>query len=256
MDTSAKVSANPLYEQYIATAGFSTVDATATINVSAANFSRVFSFTTNDNTVQDVSYSVDICYGVSGTSVFNNIPFSKATVLSGDVNPAITNPAFRTVASDYIRYIAKSITGGYSLTDIFTNQADLVASVTTIDPVVQSNFNSLIPTTATYKTFSSGDAYAMSTKQLLDGILSVSGSTRSDQLIQDLGQQSAAHATSGGFNDRFPYYITLFPGDVIAVRLTYTPANGTGQPATNPNGKRLGPNPIGNRTYKIFLQMV
>jgi hypothetical protein len=57
-----------------------------------------------------------------------------------------------------------------------------------------------------------------------------------------------------GFSTK-KYWVIFHPGDVMAIRLNYLPKNGSGNNASNDSGV-LGGNPIYNRSYKIYLNML
>ena len=64
-------------------------------------------------------------------AVFADISFSESVVHSGNINSSYTDP--QQIKNDYVRDTAKQITGGYNSADIFSNYAELVSNVSTLD---------------------------------------------------------------------------------------------------------------------------
>jgi hypothetical protein len=263
MDISTNIKVVPVFQSFDQTnLGFVDVSATAIIDVSAVNFSKLFKFVSNDITFDDYP-NQDITYGVGNVSCFN-VSFSKATVISGWANPATQYLTNTSIAADYIRNIAKEITGGgYALADIFANQTEIVNGIVNLDASLNSNMNQKIITNATGPYFgmltypdNSNNLFTTACKQLLDGLLSSTGTKRGQNFLADLNLQSKNNLTNIdaiGDNET-TYYIKFEPGDILAVRIAYVPKNGNGVPAGNP-GNYLGINPLYTRSYKVFLRM-
>jgi hypothetical protein len=264
MDISTNIRVVPLFQTFDQTnLGFIPVNATAIIDVSANNFSKLFKFNSNDITFDDYP-NQDIRYGVENQTPFN-IPFSKATVISGWANPATPFLSNTSIAADYIRKLAKDITGGYALADIFSNQTEIVNGIVNLDASLNQILNQKITTNYTTYAYNGGmltypdnsnNIFTTSCKQLLDGLLSRAGTTRGLQFLNDLSQQSYNNLMNTGLNadDETTFYIKFEPGDILAVRIAYVPKNGDGVPAGNP-GNYLGTNLLFTRSYKVFLRM-
>jgi hypothetical protein len=216
--------------------------------------------------------------GIPGVNPFTNISFSNANIHSGFANPALSYVSNTSLYQDYIRYTAKAITGGYALSDIFVNEMDLLKGVGGIDASFNTSFKTLLNNFSNCENSSSlmnseqpGYPYVVSCKTLVDNLLkdatSVTNSARGIKFLSDLQVQSnqrsayeasVANNTSYGINfsgfAENTYWVIFQPGDVMAVRLTYSPQNGSGNPAVT-DGKQLGSNKIYDRSYKIYLRM-
>ena len=286
MDAATSFTTPAIFEEVTANAGFSPVNAVGTLNVSANNFSRLFYIKTNDlDTLTDVD-SNNFSYGVIGTQALNvsggvnpfvNISFSNANIHSGFANPAVAYVNNTSLYQDYVRYTAKAITGGYALSDIFGNEMELLKGVGAIDASFNSSFRTLLNNFSNCENTSNGLVvgqpgypYVISCKSLVDNLLkdaTNSNSSRGRRFLSDLqtqsDQRSAYEASLGSNNlsdinfsgfDQNTYWVIFQPGDVMAVRLTYTPKNGSGYPAVT-NEKQLGSNKLYDRSYKIYLRM-
>jgi len=290
MDVNVSFSVDAIFEKVLSNVGLSPVDAVATLNVSHANFSRLFYFKTNDldninnenDPINNVSYGVigTPTLGVTdGVNPFYDISYSKANVHAGFANPALAYTGNTSVYQDYVRFTAKSITGGYALSDIFSNERDLLQGVGLMDPRFNSSFTELLKNASDCENTSGGMnsipakyPYVLSCKTLVDNLLSDATNTtansssfiRGQKFLADLKAQSDAYSYNlsnvsdynvnlSGFAGN-TYWVVFHPGDVMAVRLTYTPKNGSGNPAVT-DGKQLGTNTIAGRSYKIYLRM-
>jgi hypothetical protein len=263
MNVSVNFGVLPAFQPYLeaeGTDGFIDVSASAYIKTSPENFSRLFTFEANDATFANYP-DQDISYGIDNASTLFNISFSHALVKNGWANAATQYLNNTSVNADYIRYTAKAITGGYALTDIFQNEEELIKGVNNMDPSFNLLLNQNISTH--YNNFSttygmgrypdaSSNPYVVSCKHLLDGLLANASTTRGNQFLEDLQAQSEEYANISGDATR-KYYIKFHPGDVLAVRLSYTPKNGNDSVAGEV-GNLLGDNKLYTRSYKMFIQ--
>jgi hypothetical protein len=245
------------YEEASGASGFIDVSATAYITAPANNFSRLFQFESNDTTFTNYP-DQDISYGIDNASTVFNIAFSQALIKNGWANAATQLQNNTTVDQDYIRYTAKAITGGYALTDIFRNEAELIQGVDGMDVSFNKLLNNNISTH--YHNFSttngmglfpdsSNNQYVLACKHLLDGLLTNASTPRGTRFLDDLERQSIN--VSGDANRK--YYIWFQEGDVLAIRLAYDPKNGNNTVAGEA-GNLLGDNKLYTRTYKMFIQ--
>jgi hypothetical protein len=292
MNATATFGKSPGFEEVQKIDGFAAVDAVGILNVSASNFSRVFYFKTDDldtlTTTSPLTYGVlgNASRGVQGTNPFetfaNYLPYSNSQIYSGFANPASDLIDNTFLYQDYIRYTAKSITGGYALSDIFSNEQELLAGVGTMDPSfnqdLATKLNNASNAEAPYSSFSNalGENYnhLISCKTLIDNLLNdatnvdatnISSYVRGQQFLRDLKKQSNDYSASinnasgnvsfNGFSSN-TYWVIFQPGDVMAVRLNYVPKNGSGSVVRDTNGELLGSNKIYERSYKIYLKMV
>jgi hypothetical protein len=260
MNVSVTFNTLPVFQPYTEASGvqgFVDVSATAYITAPAENFSRLFTFESNDTTFVDYP-NQDISYGIDNASTLFNISFSQALIKNGWANAASAFQNNTSLDEDYVRYTAKAITGGYALSDIFQNESELIQGVDVLD----TSFNKLLNTNISthYHNFSttygmgrfpdsSNNAYVLACKHLLDGLLANASTPRGTLFLDDLEAQSIN--TSGDATRK--YYIKFHPGDVLAVRLAYEPQNGNNQVAGSA-GNLLGDNKLYTRTYKMFIQ--
>jgi hypothetical protein len=305
MNTSSKYDVSPEFERVTANVGFPDVDSVSILDVPATNFNRLFYIKTNDleyitesgigetNTSYGVigNVSLNVTDGIIPFSAYpTNFSYSNSKIRGGFANPALDFANNTLLYQDYVRYTAKSITGGYALSDIFSNEQDLLKGVRNMDELFNSNLHDLLNNASGCENVSSNITpnmthfnFVISCKTLVDSLLSdatnpntgnMSSFLRGKQFLKDLQEQSfaqeqlnyinvsnASNADSNtslvnfsGISNK-KYWVIFHPGDVMAIRLNYVPKNGSGQTASNSNGT-LGGNPINDRSYKIYLNMV
>jgi len=304
MNTSTSYEVMPEFERVTANVGFPEVDSVGILNVSSVNFSRLFYIKTNDLEyitgtnvgLTNTSYGVignsnlSVTDGVNPFKTFpTNFSYAYSKIRGGFANPALDFADNTFLYQDYVRYTAKSITGGYALSDIFSNEQELLNGVANMDPYFNENLVNLLNNASGCENVSSNitpsmDNYnfVISCKTLVDSLLTdatnpntenASSYLRGKTFLKDLETQSKiqedenyknlANASNAGVNTSFvnfsgipnkKYWVIFHPGDVMAIRLNYYPKNGNGNMASNTNGK-LGGNPIYNRSYKIYLNM-
>ena len=150
-----------------------------------------------------------------------------------------------------------------NLADVFSNQLDLVYGVINMDASFNNTINTDISNVTgsgtNYTTYNGNklyldtsnnqtlypNSYVLSCKSLLDGLMSIGGTTRGQNFLLDLSNQilSDPNDVNNGY-----YYIPFRVGDMLSLKLTY----------------KFGPNisglpfidSIGNRSYKIVLKCV
>jgi hypothetical protein len=294
MDLAADFMLEAQFEPTTTNVGLPAVNAIASINVSADNFSRLFYMRTNDLTILPNASNAslnEIKYGIlgnetlnvsGGVNPFTNISYSNASIHAGFANPAISFIGNTLLYQDYIRYTAKTITGGYALSDIFDNEGELLEAVGTMDASFATGFDELLTAANGYEDYIENLApedaaypYVLACKTLITSLLdeassanqSTAGYLRGQRFLEDLASQSDAYVVLNGTIEanvsgnvsydgvsEAIYWVQFHPGDVLAVRLTYSPKNGSGNPASY-NGENLGSNPIYDRSYKIYLRM-
>jgi hypothetical protein len=229
---------------------FGPVDSVATLNVSAVNFSRLFYIKTDD--VDNLSHS-NVSYGVignaslgvtNGVNPFTNISYSNANIHAGFANPALSSVGNTSLYQNYTYYTSKAITGGYALSDVF-NKVELMTGVGKMDSSFNETFADLLNNASDCES-NTNNPYALSCKTLVDNLVkeAANGKLRGEKFLADLKAQS----------DTQTYWVIFQPGDVMGLRLTYTPKNGSGNPAVT-EGKQLGINHLFNCCYKIYLRM-
>jgi hypothetical protein len=290
MNAKATFKSEPVFQAVDNINGFDAVDAVGLLNVSANNFSKLFYFKTDD--LDTLTVTTPLTYGVLGNASLNvegvnpfstfadTLTYSNSQIYSGFANPAIDLISNTLLYQDYIRYTAKSITGGYALSDIFSNELELLTAVGSMDPSFNQDLAGKLNNASYSESPSSniidspllGENYwhLISCKTLVDNLLKIASSAdtnnissyiRGQQFLRDLRKQSIANEnTSVSDNVSFTglssntYWVIFQPGDVMAVRLNYTPKNGSGAVAMS-GGAFLGGNKIYDRSYKIYLKM-
>jgi hypothetical protein len=244
--------------------GFVGYQAISEINVSLTKWNKVFFFDSDDsdpNTMYPGSFT-DASYGILGSDGINpfaspnplNVSFSESKVIAGWANAAVEYQGNTTLKQDYIRYTAKSITGGYALADLFSNERILLTGVSNMDIPFNTGLYTALNNVSQTRTLTS-DAIK-TTESLVTGLLNMAkypngspSNTRGNQFLSDLASQSQTETQSKRF------WVYFRPGDALALQLTYIPKEGDNQIAKN-NNDFLGTNRIMNRTYKIYLKMV
>ena len=167
LDVSLANAVDPSFAELIAdlSGGF---DAPATLefDVSLSLFQGLFSVQIDSSDVNDISSEdvlfrvttpgnndyndlsgVDQSYNeyISVGTFFQDISIPKTFVKSGMVNSFYSN---QQVKFDFVRHLAKTITGGYSSSDIFTNEEALVNGVSALDVSFGTGLNSIINSAA------------------------------------------------------------------------------------------------------------
>lgn len=259
-DTSNAVLIDPSFETALQQiAGLPDVSAIAVLDVSLTTFSPFFQIKTDSEDITDVSIS-DLKFGIHPdiSRCFANLSFSDSTVVENKVNAFYSD---QQIYKDYVRHIAKSVTGGYSASDIFSNEANLLQGVQVLDSSFQTlltaDINTLISdSNSSFKTIqniidiSNINATAYKSAQSLFTIITNSGddtTTRLSQLLTDISNQSAFGTDVNGDISGGEITVPLHfqPGDKIAIRLVYK----------SNNISPLGNNVIHPRPYKILLNL-
>jgi hypothetical protein len=293
LDVKATFNATVSLDTFTSTNGFDVPEAVAEINIPYTDqFDKVFYFRSDDvdpstffpGSFSDASYGLlGNDQGYVGVNPFNtmNIEFSNSKVINGWANSAsvftseATAANITTLKQDYVRYTAKSITGGYALSDLFSNEPALLNGVTAMDATFKELFR------AKLETFSGKEdpadtttgAAVLTCKQLVTGLLNAAASpqdtpanikkhARGTRFLADLAAQStAAQQGTSTTPIRQKYWVKFHPNDSIALRLTYYPKDGSGEldalasPAKIGNDF-IGSNKIYKRIYKVYLKFV
>lgn len=231
--------------------GFDEVDAVASMDMSASTFNNFIKITVDssdlDNTpANDIEYTFE-----NLNNLFANIQVSHATVKSGHTN-AIYGDSM--ISKDLVRHIAKEITGGYAVADIFSNEAELVTDVVNQDASINqsfgdiiSNLNSISPLTTDGFSglLNSDDKRAFNIARTLFD-LTVNDPARRNVLFADISNTD----TSG--NATTSVFLKFAVGDAIAIRVNYGPASSPVGGSANPT---MGNNPISDRSYKVLIKL-
>jgi hypothetical protein len=268
VNINASLQVYPLFET-LTTVGFSNVSAVSQIDISSAGLSKLFFFEGTNDVITPLRYGINTGFNF-------NFSYSSSIIKSGSIN---TNGSQK-LSNDYVRYLANAITGGYNLADIFSNETLLISGVDSMNTSFNNILNKslvdlsnsststssldTIYTDASYIIYSdicsnSMNTYLTSTKQLLDGLLSISNTPRGQQFIQDISSQyNSINVSNVSTNVSTSYYYIPFRhNDKLSIVLNYVPLYGNGnayQPLTETTS--VGINPIYTRSYKVILNCV
>lgn len=238
--------------------GFTEVSAVAQIDVSASKFNNIFSITTDSSDIDDIEDS-DIKFSVESTFTYPfvdsgdvSLAFSNAQIKYGAINNQYLDQSLK---KDVVRNIAKSITGGYAVADIFSNEEELLNDVSNQDISMHDNFfqiiNSVKELDQSYTVNAFGDltadqARVLKTAQALFTVNATDdGGPRQDALFADLSNASVD--ASGNAKSETTVSLKFSVGDTIALRIQYDP-NDSSAPG-------MGENPVNSRSYKILLKL-
>ena len=257
-DTSGSLTIDPTFDTQIQQGlGLDDCSAIALLDVSLSEFNQLFSFQSDSDDLDDLSVN-DLKFGIaSGAStIFSNILYSYGTVVEQQINSYYDN---QSIYDDYVRNLAFQITGGYSASDIFTNEANLVQGVQDLDSTFQSLFTNIIVALVT-DTINNGHKSIPDIQNLTENdsvfkaavalftinVNSGASSERLTDLFDDIKTASDAATVSTGNVGPITVPLRFYSGDKIAVRLVYKNQN------TNP----IGNNTIVPRSYKLLLNLV
>jgi len=268
INVSNKFSTLPAFEKATLTNGFGNVDAVARIDVPAEYLSRLFYF--QGFNLSTTTGPLPVFYGINKDYKFNQ-QFSNASVLTGYIDASPSNAPL--LKQDYVNYLSYAITGGYSLATIFANETELMAGVATLDASFNNNMNTSIAQVINYNYtnsskivqintsnifFDTSDNYSpliQGCKVLVDGLLSIVGTTRGQQFLSDIQAQDDFPPNQNSSSTLTSYYNVSFRrGDIMSVLLNYQPyGSSTGNPTAITG---LGTNLVSNRAYKIMYYAV
>ena len=285
LDVSQAIATDPSFAALVENiVGLPAVDAVAQMDVSLVQFQGLFGINIDGNEINDVS-SQDVLFRVnqpqdqdyndcsSGTGAFQvgsqfdgttEVEFASALLKSGHIN-AHYGGVLQQIRHDFVRHLAKQITGGYSSSDIFTNETALRNAVVATDSQLNATINTVISDISGlgYKDVDynsgSGSSLIQAARQLFNLNLQTTdgagNSSRSDQLLSDISLASANVASTATTDVSHPERnvralhvpLRFHSGDRLAVRLVYKP-NSTVFPG---NGTTLT-----ERSYKVLLKLV
>ena len=286
MDISQNFIETPSFIPVIDGAQFTDVSAIAIINASAINFSRLFKFKTDDVIIEngelsdwedrDLKFN-NMNFGCGSIDVFKNsvVKYSNASVTVGLANKAGSFVNKTSIKQDFVRHLAKSITGGYAMSEIFTNEEELFKGVVTMDASFNVSMNAILSNSSTNSVgFGSStglyageniknDPVALSCQNLVANLFQLNVSVkangdtngnavtlaRGQQFLNDLSNQASTDIAEKG------YYVMFRDKDVLAVKLNYMPKNNVNGVDDGGNGSAPGSNPIYTRSYKVYIVM-
>lgn len=285
MDISQTYAVAPSFIPVLDSRQFTDVSAIAIIHAPAINFSRLFKFKsddiidTGDWVEGNVSFN-NMYFGCGDATVFNNnnVRYSNASVTVGLANKAGPFVNNTTIKQDFVRHLAKSITGGYGLSEIFTNEQELFDGVANMDVNFNASMNNILSesilagsTTPNVYGLLSGTSLSaanpvhLSCQNLVANLLalnvsSVNGTTqngdaasweRGRRFLEDLSNQTLADISDNNF------YVMFRDKDVLAVKLTYAPYGSLNGLDNNTDSFKSAPgyNPVYSRSYKVYIVM-
>ena len=246
--------------------GFAAVDAIATFDLSASVFNKLFFITVDSSDIDNVEGN-DVVFSIDGSAV--KYPFVEANGAS-DVSMAFSNSTIKygainnqyvdqSLKKDIVRHIAKSITGGYAVADILSNESELIADVEAQDvslhEILGSAIDSLKAVTEGYTVDQINDDTIddldqrrfFQVAQSLFGINvnDTGDGGRQEALFADLSNASVDGNGNALASVTVPLKFTV--GDAIALRIQYDPNS---SPVDG-----MGDNTIPSRSYKILIPL-
>ena len=243
--------------------GLADCSAVATLDVSLSKFQHLFSFKSDSEDINDLSAS-DLQFTINNLSCFDDICFSKAIVQAGNIN--FHNGFDQSIGSDYVRNLAKQITGGLSASDIFSNEVELISGVEDMDISLDNSLNEKIESASgTYVTNNNFDSYTYkdlykAAEALLVINLNSNNSSeyyqRTIDLFTDICNTAYELQTTNTEGDRtslqeIEVSLNFHHNDKIAVRVEYQQNDTTGGLDQTNFGITIEP-----RSYKVILNLV
>lgn len=249
--------------------GFIGVDAVAVFDMSAEVFNKLFFITVDssdiDNTPSnDIKFSIDssnfkypfVVDDGAGNDV--SMSFSNSAVVNGAVNNQYVDQSLK---KDVVRHIAKSVTGGYAVADIFSNESELLADVSDQDELIHSTLHNAIDnlTSASYSSDQINatnitDADELRFFQIAQALFAInlndSTSGRQGDIYEDLSNNSVDGNGDPLASVTVPLRFAV--GDAIALRIQYDPNS---SPVGGDANASMGTNPIPSRSYKILIPL-
>lgn len=284
MDISQTYGVAPSFIPIIKGSQFTDVSAISIIHASAINFSRLFKFKSDDIITSadwvetNVSFN-NMYFGCEDTNAFNNVLYSNASVTVGLANKANIFVNNTIIKQDFVRHLAKSITGGYAMSEIFTNEKQLYDGVANMDTLFNASMKNILQRSINNSNSSTlalpfrglykgqeidDDPVSLSCQNLVANLfsLNVSGVNgvaqpgdyqswqRGQKFLEDLSNQSLPDVSDNDF------YVMFRDKDVLAVKLTYAPYGSVnGLDNNNSILSAPGYNPVYSRSYKIYIVM-
>jgi len=275
MDMSQSFNVSTSFIPVIRQGQFTNVSAIATLTVPSINFSNLFHFKTDDNVSGDGndwrinSSTNSIRFGCGNASTFTGISYSNASVTVGRINNATIYTNNTLIKQDYVRSLARDVTGGYAMSEIFTNEEQLFDGVTFLDLSFNTSMNQILEESISGN---NGELYldpadddtkvALSCQNLVANLFALNSSvspdgsdhfdnastySRGQLFLSDLALQTTDTNSSKEFR------VFFRKNDVLAVKLTYAPYGSVNGVDSSP-GNNAG-NQIFSRSYKIYLVM-
>ena len=130
--------------QLVSLAGLSDVSAIAQVQTPVESFDGLISLILDSSDINDLS-DEDIRFMVNSNNPFANFNFSDSSIKFGAENTTYTD---QSIPSDMVRHIAKDITGGYAVADIFTNESEMRNDIISLDASLVEDISASIDSLA------------------------------------------------------------------------------------------------------------
>jgi hypothetical protein len=233
----ATLTSDPKYGELVQ-AAVTGMDATASIDLYAADFNNLFFFRTDDEDVADDDEDILYRTNPSRWNAGNSISFSNATVsLANLVGGDATALTHNTIQYDFVRHMASSITGGYASTDIFSNETALRNAVVATNEGINTSIQTGLTTGGTESTPLTSTDHSKN---------NVSRTILLKLLSGNVFTQSRVHTVMHNRTNADTWMTVPFmAGDSFVIKVNYKPNNAT----------PLGENIISDRSYKIQLRL-
>ena len=261
--------------------GLEDVSAIAQVMTPVETFDGLISLILDSADINDLS-AQDIRFMINSDNPFSGFNLSDSTIKYGAEN---TTYADQSIPSDMVRHIAKDITGGYAVADIFTNEAEMRDDIVSLDASLVEDISASIDNLATLTSAATtgdqggvqfadaiaatgaGQAMFFTSVHTLFSLTmgsSVGGDDNAKErflnFLEDISNDGVVVDDSGVVVDTSdvtvvqgtdPAKFVKVPlrfvrGDAIAVRINYRPASE--QPV-------IGNNPINERSYKVLIEL-
>lgn len=247
-DISHDIAIDPTFDSSINQVhGLPDVSAIAELDVSLSKFNHLFQFRTEATDVNQNAGGLKFGLNPTISNCFDDISFSNATVIKNHINKFYPE---QKISNDYVRHIAKSITGGYNSVDIFDNKDDLENGVNDLDVNFQTLLNNNIDSIKNNGFKNKNDIdnlsdtnYTKTVYKTAEALFTINSNDdyRRLKLFEDISNISYEPS-----DNEITVPIRFNNGDKIAIRLEYK--NKT--PSPFQGGGTIVP-----RSYKILLNL-
>ena len=224
-------------------------DCITEFTVSSTNFDNLFYVKLNTSDISNIDLS-NVLFKIDyNNNPFDNIDFSKSNIKYGSENVIYRN---QKIYVDMVRHIAKDITGGYAVADIFSNESELANNIVYLDDIILQDISNILHnvSTLTINGISNETINTINTQSQLRFLKCISKlfeitvndilnnessyNSRTLQFLNDISNNDLN-------NDYVP--IKFIPGDAITIYVSYDPKSSI----FNSN------NTILSRSYKILI---
>jgi|TARA_B110000285_G_scaffold62172_1_gene71654 hypothetical protein len=223
-------------------------DCITEFTVSSTNFDDLFYVKLNTNDISNIDLS-NVLFKINyNNNPFDNIDFSKSNIKYGSENVIYRN---QKIYVDMVRHIAKDITGGYAVADIFSNESELANNIVYLDNLILQDISNTLHNVSilTINGISNETINTINNESQLRFLKCISKLfeiTVSDILNNESSYNSRTlnflnDISNYNLNDYIP--IKFIPGDAITIYVSYDPKSNTFN----------SDNSILSRSYKILI---